>query len=70
MLEMVVDVFSVPVNIILQPFGILILWMTYKDTNTLNNFGMTEEITPTYIFSNFTLGPFTLINTILTLFML
>ena len=67
---MVVDVFSVPVNIILQPFGIVILWMTYKDTNTLNNFGITWDITPTYIFSNFTLGPFTLINCILTLFVL
>lgn len=37
---MVVDVFSVPTNIILQPFAVVILWMTYNETNTLNSFGM------------------------------
>lgn len=65
-----VDVFSVPVNTILQPFAILILWMTYNETSVLSNFGITQQITPFYIFSNLTIGPFTIINTILTLFIL
>ena len=41
LLEMMIDVFSVPVNIILQPFAILILWMTYDETQILSNFGIT-----------------------------
>lgn len=40
-MEMVVDVFSVPTNIILQPLAVVILWMTYQETDTLKNFGMT-----------------------------
>ena len=67
---MMTDVFSVPVNIVLQPFAILILWMTYNESNILSNFGITWQITPIYLFSNFTIGPFTIMNTILTLFVL
>lgn len=69
-LEFTADLFGMPLSLILQPFAIFALWLTYNQSLILQNYVIDSKYTPIYLLSAVVIGVFTIINMIALFFLL
>lgn len=59
-----------PLSLVLQPFAILTLWLTYNQSLILQNYVIAYKYTPIYLLSAVMIGLFTIVNMVCLFFLL
>jgi|JI61114C2RNA_FD_contig_21_332894_length_831_multi_3_in_0_out_0_2 hypothetical protein len=59
-----------PLSLVLQPFAILTLWLTYNQSLILQNYVIDYKYTPIYLLSAVMIGLFTIVNMVALFFLL
>jgi hypothetical protein len=62
--------FNMPLALILQPFAIFILWLTYDESQILTDYIIPEKFTSIYLLSAVFIGLFTIVNMVVLFFLL
>lgn len=63
--EMLLDNILLLFTFFLQPFVILVYWITYDESTILNNYGISSNVVILYLLSAIVIAFFTIINMIL-----
>jgi hypothetical protein len=69
-LEFTADLFGMPLSLIVQPFAILTMWLTYNESLILQNYVIAEKFTTIYLLSAVMIGVFTVLNMVVLFFLL